>query len=53
MRLLSPQTYIEKLELGDVVDLILINPSRMVHPMHLHGGRSVSHTSLPIHLVPL
>ncbi|KXZ53889.1 hypothetical protein GPECTOR_6g807 [Gonium pectorale] len=23
---------------GDVVDLVLINPSHMVHPMHLHGG---------------
>ena len=35
----SPQTYIESLALGEVVDLILINPSRMVHPMHIHGSR--------------
>ena len=38
-RQLSAQTYIERLELGEVVDLVILNPSRMVHPMHLHGGR--------------
>lgn len=35
---LPARTYNISLDLGDVVDLALINPSRMVHPMHLHGG---------------
>ncbi len=30
-------TYGVRLDLGDVVDLALVNPSMMVHPMHLHG----------------
>ena len=33
----GPQTYIEPLVLNAVVDLVFINPSLMVHPMHLHG----------------
>lgn len=35
----TPQTYVEYLGLGDVVDIAFINPSMMVHPMHLHGQR--------------
>ncbi|GBF87461.1 multicopper oxidase [Raphidocelis subcapitata] len=33
----APRTYNLELSEGDVVDLLLINPSLMVHPMHLHG----------------
>eukprot|EP00798_Chlamydomonas_sp_ICE-L_P011708 gene11708-34436_t len=35
----SPQTYTEELALNQVVDVVFINPSGMVHPMHLHGHR--------------
>lgn len=34
----APRTYNIDLAQGDVVDLVLINPSLMVHPMHLHGA---------------
>jgi hypothetical protein len=33
-----PRTYTIDVNKGDVVDLVLINPSLMVHPMHLHGA---------------
>jgi hypothetical protein len=34
----SAATYTFEATQGDVIDLILINPSRMVHPQHLHGS---------------
>jgi FtsP/CotA-like multicopper oxidase with cupredoxin domain len=33
----APRTYNIDVEQGAVVDLVLLNPSLMVHPMHLHG----------------
>jgi hypothetical protein len=33
----APRTLNLDLAEGDVVDLLLINPSLMVHPMHIHG----------------
>ena len=33
----SPRTYVQPIPLDSVVDIVLINPSFMVHPMHLHG----------------
>jgi FtsP/CotA-like multicopper oxidase with cupredoxin domain len=33
----APRSYNIDVDQGDVVDLVLINPSLMVHPMHLHG----------------
>lgn len=32
------RTYNIDVDQGDVVDLLLVNPSLMVHPMHLHGS---------------
>jgi FtsP/CotA-like multicopper oxidase with cupredoxin domain len=34
----SGSTYTLEAVQGEVVDIILINPSRMVHPQHLHGS---------------
>lgn len=33
----GPRTYNLEVKLGDVFDLVLVNPSIMVHPMHFHG----------------
>lgn len=33
------KTYVVEVPYGAVVDLVLINPGAMVHPMHLHGQR--------------
>eukprot|EP00775_Hariotina_reticulata_P009666 gene9666-9825_t len=35
---LSPTSHVVDVPLGGVVDIALINPGAMVHPMHLHGG---------------
>lgn len=32
-------TYIQEVPFGAVVDVVLINPGTMLHPMHLHGQR--------------
>jgi uncharacterized cupredoxin-like copper-binding protein len=34
----APRTYNVEVDQGDVVDLVLVNPSLMVHPQHLHGS---------------
>jgi FtsP/CotA-like multicopper oxidase with cupredoxin domain len=34
---LSPTSYVVDVPQGGVVDIALINPGAMVHPMHLHG----------------
>jgi FtsP/CotA-like multicopper oxidase with cupredoxin domain len=34
---LSPTTYMVDVPLNGVVDIALINPGAMVHPMHMHG----------------
>lgn len=36
---LSSSTYVQPVAYGAVVDVVLINPGTMVHPMHLHGQR--------------
>ena len=33
----APRAYTVPLERGAVVDLLLVNPSLMAHPMHVHG----------------
>lgn len=34
----AANTYVEDIALGDVVDIVFINPGAMVHPMHIHGN---------------
>jgi len=34
---LSTSTYVQDIPLGAVVDIAFVNPSAMVHPMHIHG----------------
>ncbi len=34
---LSELTYVQEVPLGAVVDIAFINPTAMLHPMHIHG----------------
>jgi FtsP/CotA-like multicopper oxidase with cupredoxin domain len=34
----GPTTYTLEVTQGDVIDIVLVNPTRMVHPQHLHGA---------------